>query len=247
MRIWVDSDIGGNPDDAIALLCALAHPDVDLLGVSTVDGDVEKRADEARRLLRRVPVVAGSPPPGEVLSADALLLIGPWTHGAELARSGDLPKRVAAMGGALRPVFHRGELRVIEHNVSRDPAAAQTLLAPAPRGRGPAEPVLVVPLDVSATMICTRAEELAIVRAQPRLADMIARWHAFEGDVPVCLHDPLALLALLGEPGIEIQDYRVSVASNGVMRSRGAEHNIVVAADRDQIVAHVLALLRTDG
>ena len=68
------------------------------------------------------------------------------------------------MGGALRPVFHRGELRVVEHNVSRDPAAAQALLAPAPRGLEPAEPVLVVPLDVSATMICTRAEELAIVR-----------------------------------------------------------------------------------
>ena len=76
---------------------------------------------------------------------------------------------------------------------------------------------------------------------------MIARWRAFEGDVPLCLHDPLALLALLGEPGIEIQDYRVSVASNGVMRSHGAEHNIVVAADRDQIVARVLTLLRTDG
>ncbi len=109
------------------------------------------------------------------------------------------------------------------------------------------EPVLVVPLDVSATMICTRAEELAIVRAQPRLADMIARWRAFEGDVPLCLHDPLALLALLGEPGIEIQDYRVSVAANGATRSSGAEHNIVVAADRDQVVARVLALLRADG
>ena len=152
------------------------------------------------------------------------------------------------MGGALRPVFHRGELRVIEHNVSRDPAAAQALLAQAPHGLEPAEPVLVVPLDVSATMICTRSEELAIVRAQPRLADMIARWRAFEGDVPLCLHDPLALLALLGEPGIEVQDYRVSVAANGVMRSGGVEHNIVVAADRDQVVAPVvLALLRADG
>jgi inosine-uridine nucleoside N-ribohydrolase len=236
VRIWVDSDIGGNPDDAIALLCALAHPGVELVGVSTVDADVEKRADEARRLLRHVPVVAGSPPPSEVLGADALLLIGPWTHGAELARAGDLPKRVAAMGGALRPVFHRGELQVIEHNVSRDPAAAQALLAQP-------EPLLVVPLDVSATLVCTREEELAIVRAQPRLADMIARWRAFEGDVPLCLHDPLALLALLGEPGIEIQDYPVSVAPNGVMRSRGTEHNIVVAADRDQVVARVLALL----
>ena len=39
MRLWIDTDVGTNPDDAVALLCALAHPEVDLVGVSTVGAD----------------------------------------------------------------------------------------------------------------------------------------------------------------------------------------------------------------
>ncbi len=59
----------------------------------------------------------------------------------------------------------------------------------------------------------------------------------------LCLHDPLALLALVGEPGIEIERCALSVGRNGVMRSHGAQHDIVVAADRHTIVTRVLTLL----
>ena len=38
VRLWIDTDIGDNPDDAVALLCAAAHPDVELVGVSTTGG-----------------------------------------------------------------------------------------------------------------------------------------------------------------------------------------------------------------
>jgi inosine-uridine nucleoside N-ribohydrolase len=236
VRLWIDTDIGGNPDDAIALLCAAAHPEVELVGVSTVDGDVQRRAQEARRLLPDTEVVAGAPPPDELEKVDGLLMIGPWTHGAELALRGQLPARVAVMGGAVRPVFHRGELRVVEHNVSRDPEAARIVLAQ--QGS-----VLVVPLDITATMVCSREEELALLDSRPGLALLLARWRAGVGDVPLCLHDPLALLAFVGEPGIEIQDYAISVARNGVVRSRGATHDVVVAADRHAIVSRVLTLL----
>jgi inosine-uridine nucleoside N-ribohydrolase len=238
VRLWVDTDIGGNPDDAIALLCAAADPDVELVGVSTVDGDVRRRAAEARRLVPDVEVVAGPPPASQVAAADALLLIGPWTHGAALGRSNALPARVAAMGGTLRPVFHRGALRVVEHNVGRDPGAAQALLRDNDR-------ITVVPLDVSATMLCTGEEEDAMVAAQPLLALMLERWRADVGDVPLCLHDPLALFALLGDShgGIEREHYRVSVAPSGVMQSRGRVHDVIVAADRDTVVARVVALL----
>ena len=51
MRLWIDTDVGTNPDDAVALLCAAGHRDVDLVGVSTVDGDTEWRAEIARSLL----------------------------------------------------------------------------------------------------------------------------------------------------------------------------------------------------
>jgi inosine-uridine nucleoside N-ribohydrolase len=236
VRLWIDTDVGDNPDDAIALLCAAAHPDVELVGVSTVDGDVKARAEVVRRLLPEVPVVAGPPRAGELASADALLLIGPWTHGAALGRAGGLPPRVVAMGGTLRPVFHRGALRTVEHNVGRDPFAARELLARFER-------VTVVPLDVTATILCTRAEESAVVESNGHLGRALARWRDRIGDAPLCLHDPVALLALLGEDGIARQHYRVSIAPNGVMHSGGRVQDVVIGADRDVVVARVLALL----
>src|SRR5512133_2950918 len=60
----LDTDIGDDIYDAIALLFALGSPECDLLGVTTVYGDVQTRARIARRLLRlagraEVPVVPG--------------------------------------------------------------------------------------------------------------------------------------------------------------------------------------------
>ncbi len=62
--IVIDTDVGADPDDALALLLALASPEVDLIGVTVVDGDVDLRARMAARLLGMagrpdVPVVRG--------------------------------------------------------------------------------------------------------------------------------------------------------------------------------------------
>lgn len=47
----IDTDIGTDVDDALALMLALASPEVDLIGVTIVDGDVDLRARMAARLL----------------------------------------------------------------------------------------------------------------------------------------------------------------------------------------------------
>ena len=65
MKVWIDTDIGSDIDDAVALLCAARHPNLDLVGVSTVLGRVEVRAWLARELLDRaglaqVPVLPGA-------------------------------------------------------------------------------------------------------------------------------------------------------------------------------------------
>lgn len=62
--LLLDTDIGDDVDDVFALLLAARCPDVELLGVTTVFGDVAERARIARKLLRLadrgdVPVVAG--------------------------------------------------------------------------------------------------------------------------------------------------------------------------------------------
>ena len=91
MRLWVDTDAGDNPDDTIALWCAARADDVDLVGVSTVDGDVNRRAAFVRTLVPDVEVLAGPPSLDRLATVDVLLGIGPWTNVAQLADDGRAP------------------------------------------------------------------------------------------------------------------------------------------------------------
>ena len=64
IKILLDTDIADDIDDAIALSFALASPEFQLLGVTTVYGDVDTRTRVARKLVRAwgrndVPVVPG--------------------------------------------------------------------------------------------------------------------------------------------------------------------------------------------
>ena len=64
VRVWIDTDIGSDVDDALALAYVLRHPGLELAGVSTVFGDTELRTRIAIELLSRagapdVPVVTG--------------------------------------------------------------------------------------------------------------------------------------------------------------------------------------------
>ncbi len=63
-RIWIDTDIGSDVDDALAVAYALRHPELELVGVSTVFGDVALRTRIAEGLLHvadaaHLPVVTG--------------------------------------------------------------------------------------------------------------------------------------------------------------------------------------------
>jgi purine nucleosidase len=52
VRLILDTDIGSDVDDALALAFALRHPDIELVAVTTVADDVVRRAQIARKLLR---------------------------------------------------------------------------------------------------------------------------------------------------------------------------------------------------
>jgi inosine-uridine nucleoside N-ribohydrolase len=64
--IVLDTDIGGDIDDAFALALVLSSPELDLRAVTTVSGDTKARARIAAKMLwvagnRGVPVAAGMP------------------------------------------------------------------------------------------------------------------------------------------------------------------------------------------
>ena len=64
MRVWLDTDLGSDVDDALALAYLLRHPAFDLVGVSTVFGDVALRTRMVDALLDlagapSIPVLSG--------------------------------------------------------------------------------------------------------------------------------------------------------------------------------------------
>ncbi len=67
IKLILDTDIGTDIDDAIALALAMLSPELDLIGVTTVNSDTALRARIARKLIqlegRQVPVARGIGPP----------------------------------------------------------------------------------------------------------------------------------------------------------------------------------------
>lgn len=62
-KIWIDTDIGGDIDDALALALALSRDDVEIVGISTVFENTILRAKMAKKIVnlsgKNVPVYAG--------------------------------------------------------------------------------------------------------------------------------------------------------------------------------------------
>lgn len=241
MRLWVDTDVGDNPDDAVALLCAAAHPSIELVGVSTVHGDTLRRAEFARTLVD-VPVVAGGIDyiPNAIAAAkpDAVLAIGPLTNLSTAIAAGVAIPQLTVMGGAERPTRHRGRMQSVEHNFGTDSLAARAVLR-AVTG------ALVVPLDVTAAMKLDSDQEQRLIDRAPALAEPIARWQTGTEGAPVVLHDPLALLALCGEPVVSTQSRHLVVDRDGrlVQRADGPLHRIAVSSDAPAAIKRVMTLL----
>ena len=67
-NVLIDTDIGDDIDDVLALALALCSPEIELLGVTTVFGDTQKRAYLAAHILevfrhKDIPVAAGQQMP----------------------------------------------------------------------------------------------------------------------------------------------------------------------------------------
>ena len=91
MTLLLDTDIGSDIDDAVALAYLLANPRANLLGITTVTGEAQKRAALAEHLVglvpQNIPVLAGYEAPQQIVSRQPL---------AQQARKLD-PKLLAAL------------------------------------------------------------------------------------------------------------------------------------------------------
>jgi inosine-uridine nucleoside N-ribohydrolase len=257
VRLWIDTDVGTNVDDAVAILAALAHPDVDLVGVSTIGDDPQAASEVVARLFDAVgvsgattPVVAGTAAALGAVAAlpdppEALLAIGPLTTVAALTGAGLRPRQLTVMGGALAPVHHRGAERSIESNFARDPgAAAATLAVPG---------ATIVPLDATVATRLDEPSQRKLVEAAPVLEPMVKEWvdaQAAAGvppdDIAVHLHDPAALLVAAGEPvARNIETRHLTVEGDGRLleTETGTPHDVVTALYATTVIALIVALL----
>jgi inosine-uridine nucleoside N-ribohydrolase len=242
VRLWIDTDVGDNPDDAVALVAAAAHPAVDLVGVSTTGGKTEWRAELARHLVD-TDVVPGERPDElaaqfTAANVDAVLAIGPLTNLAALTALDVAVPTLTVMGGLFEPVRHRGRVRHVEWNFGSDPAASAVVAERVP--------MTLVPLDVTVAMRVEPEMLDDLVAASPKLAPEIERWSS-EHDDPVVLHDPLALLVALDEADVAIESRRFVVdPHDGSVRARegGTAHSVVVAVDAPGALNRVRELLR---
>ncbi len=88
MKLLLDTDIGSDIDDAMCLTYLLAQPECELLGITTVSGEVEARASLAsaicRRFDRTIPIAAGIAEPlsGRQLQPEAPQkeALARWSH-----------------------------------------------------------------------------------------------------------------------------------------------------------------------
>jgi purine nucleosidase len=91
VKILLDTDIGTDVDDAVCLAYLLAHPECDLLGITTVTGEVDKRAALASVVCRAagkaVPIYPGyeAPMVGELRQtiAQQAAVLPRWPHQSE--------------------------------------------------------------------------------------------------------------------------------------------------------------------
>jgi inosine-uridine nucleoside N-ribohydrolase len=248
VRLWIDTDVGGDPDDAVALLCAAGHPDVDLVGVSTVDGDTEARAAVARQLVEAKVVDGAALVPRHVSAAepDAMLAIGPLANVARLLASGVLPGRLGVMGGVLRPVRHRGAVWEIEHNFGTEPASTQVVVEHAAG-------ILLCPLDVTVRVRASDDDLRRMAEAAPVLEPMFDGWIARgraagvpDGEAAVRLHDPLALLAVLGDPVVEVERRALAADAKGRVHEdpgRGRAIDVVTDVDAGRAMERIVELV----
>ncbi len=90
ISVLLDTDIGSDIDDAVALSYLLKQPQCELLGVTTVTGDAEKRASLASALCRaagqpHIPIHVGAPIPLEGIvhqpqAPQAAALTNKWSY-----------------------------------------------------------------------------------------------------------------------------------------------------------------------
>ena len=236
IKLFIDTDIGGDIDDALCLAMALNSPRVDQVGVSTVYAGSQWRTDLTKDMLavfgrEDVPVYRGAERPlvgrfphdegaapleNQAVEAiirfcrehqgGTLLAIGPLTN---LALALHLAPEIAGLADFVIMGGMIGSAHP-EWNIFCDPEAADIVFSRTrPR---------LIGLDITEQCRLTREQAEALVAGEdPRhrfLKGQMDRFFETFDFLPT-LHDPLALACILREDLVTFEDKEITVELRG--------------------------------
>ncbi|MHC1785739.1 MAG: nucleoside hydrolase [Christensenellales bacterium] len=236
IRLLIDTDIGGDIDDALALAMALNSPQIDLLGVTTVYAASQWRTDLVKEMLRvwgreDVPVRRGAERPilgrfphdtgaGPLVNEAVPFIIETCRNnpGCVLLGIGPLTNIALALAiapeiaGTTRFVFMGGMLKCAqpEWNIQCDPEAAKIVFD--------LVPLRLIGLDITEQCRLSREEAEQLTQGDdPRLRFLKGEFDRFFSHFTFLptLHDPLALASLLWDDLITWEDLAIRVETAG--------------------------------
>jgi len=218
-RVWIDTDIGTNPDDATALIFAVKHPQIELLGVSISGSSQEKRKEEALNLLSYleadVPVYLGEELESRHLdNVEHTVAIGPLTNIARLILDDCFLGHLHIMGGVFSPLQYRGKEVNSDSNTAKDKEATRIVLSQY-------ENITLSPLEVTAGLVLDGPQ---LEQVQNRNVLLKNRYDGYREHLEtkfgaehnqIVLHDILPICDLLGLPSIARKSSEFRIQADG--------------------------------
>ncbi|MET0417662.1 MAG: nucleoside hydrolase [Actinoplanes sp.] len=264
----LDTDVGSDVDDLIALAMLLGSPECELTAVSTVYGDTVLRA----RMVRRAYQLAGRPAPpiaagarearsgrpvwwagheGTLMPDLAAEPVDESLDAAALLRTGTTVAAIGPLTNVADAVArqHRIEQLIImggdfaegepEHNLQSDVAAAQAVF-------DSGVPALVTGIDQTRRVVLDDGS-IAAIRASGALGELLAaeirQFRAWLGR-PDSPHDAVAVLAAIRPDLFTVVRGWIRVDSAGVttfQRRDNGPHRVVVDLDPPVVLREIVS------
>lgn len=270
-KVMLDTDIGSDVDDLLALAMLLGSPEWDLTAVSTVYGDTVLRARMVHRAFRLAdrpapPIAAGSRQPlsgrpvwwagheGNLMPDLAAEAVDETLDAAALLRKGPTVAAIGPLTNVASAIAqqHRIEQLVVmggnftsaepEHNIKSDVAAAQAVF-------DAGLPALVTGIDQTKRVVLDD-DSLAAIRSSGPLGELLAaEIHQFRAWLgrPSSPHDPIAVLAAIRPDLFTVVRGRIEVDSAGATTLRRRDdgpHRVVVNLEPPTVLAEIVTRVR---
>lgn len=270
-KILLDTDIGSDVDDLLALAMLLGSPEWEPAAVTTVYGDTALRARMVHRAYRLAgrpapPIAAGAREPlsgrpvwwagheGKLMPDLAAEPVDGTLDAAALLRTGPTVAAIGPLTNVATAIAQRhsiGHLVVMggnvtssepEHNIKCDVEAAQVVF-------NASLPALVTGIDQTGRVVLDDESVAAIGSAGPLGELLAAEIHQFRAWLgrPSSPHDPVALLAAIRPDLFTVVRGWVTVDTAGVTELRRRDdgpHRVVIDLDPPRVLAEIVTRIR---